>query len=182
MPWIEPVFLRNGNNVLFTSFSPFSQGGDVAVCQGNRPNAAAVWPTLDRIIAVPVQIDFPCTVSQLAIYSAVQNASSKIDVGLHAEDGTVLTSMGLTSMAAAGVQLFDVANVSLAPATYILSMVVDVSVATATFFRATVNLNVLEAAGVFIMDVAGSTPIGTLTYAAPAASFLPIIAAGGTVL
>lgn len=101
--------------------------GDTMIGEYLRGTSTA--PTAITNSAANTAIYFPFTLTRsfLAQTMGVQvtTQSGNMDVGIYDEKGTRLVSMGSTAVAAAGLQVFNIADTWLTPGTYFMAINVD---------------------------------------------------------
>ena len=140
--------------------------------------AAAAWPAANRALYVPLIVETPMTIFQLAMYNGA--VAGEVDIGLYSYPGTGtaatrLVSAGKTAMAGASQpQVFNVADTAITPGVYFLGFVCS-TVTTATFFRSVPALAQLQLAGVQQQALGETVLPATATFANPASQVLPAI-------
>lgn len=103
----------------------------------------------------------------------VMTQSGNLDVGIYNESGTKLVSSGSTAVAAAGLQVLDIADTVLNPGTYYMAMAVDN--VTAAFKRTSLTAPMGRVCGVRQQASAFALP-STATFAVYAATYVPWLA------
>jgi hypothetical protein len=136
-------------------------------------NGASTWPAANRAIYMPVYVQSPVTVTNMALIVSVQ--SGNLDVGIYSETGTRLVSSGSTAVGAAGLQVVDITNTTLATGVYYFAVCVDNT--TASFNRSAAALLPIWACGVQQEAVGAVTLPATATFANPASAYFPFIVA-----
>ncbi len=136
-------------------------------------SGAAIWPTANTAYYVAFYIDTTVTAYQMAIQVAVQ--SGNLDVGIYDSLGTRLVSKGSTAVAAAGIQVVDIADTTLTPGTYFMAMCCDNI--TASFRRwSTPDIQTLRCCGVQEQAVGAVTLPNPATFANPLVAYVPGLA------
>jgi hypothetical protein len=154
---------------LVSNFDPtYGLWGDFARVQALAAPAAAVWPSANRAIYCGVMVPEPLTIYQLG--TQVTTQSGNLDIGIYDEQGNKLVSSGSTTVAAAGVQLVNVADTDLTPGLYFLALAVDNI--TAAFLRAAPGLPSTRVA--LCGQEAAAFPLpASFTYAIQTAAYIP---------
>jgi hypothetical protein len=89
----------------------------------NQQVPASAWVTANSSRYIPIYVQQPVTVFQMATVVAAQ--SGNCDVGIYDEFGTRLVSSGTTAVGAVGYQIFNIADTALQPGTYYMAMGCD---------------------------------------------------------
>lgn len=158
-------------------------GDIVAHERTNSATAAAAWPENNRAIFLPIMIERPKVVQQLGIYNGA--VAGEVDAGIYSYPGTGtsatrLVNIGKTAMSGANtIQLFNIADTTLAPGVYFLAFNCSTTV-TATFFRASTTNTSLRPTGVSQQAVGATELPSTATLATPASAFVPCVFAIAT--
>lgn len=134
---------------------------------------AASWPSNNLAIYVPVMVPKQIAVVKMSIIVGAQNGN--FDVGIYDEIGNRLTSSGSTAVGAAGIQVFDVADVTFGPGIFYLAGVCSTTV-TATFVSGAPDLKFCRTHGVRQQATALPLP-NPATFANMASSYIPVICA-----
>ena len=159
-------------NLALSSLSEASPLSDVCVGTGATASAA-IWPTANTAIYMPVILQVPATVFRMAFYVAVQ--SGNIDVGIYDELGNRLVSSGSTVVDVAGIQIVDITDTPLTPGVYYLAMCCDNI--TASFHRVSPGTNFLRMAGMVSQAVGAVTLPNPATFAAGVTGYAPVLTA-----
>lgn len=111
--------------------SPESLGVELAALAAAAP-ASAAWPTANKAIYVPFELDEEVEVLQFWWQNGTTVGTDNVDVGVYDESGTLMGKTGATlSAGAAAAQTVTVANLTLPAGRYYLA--ISVSGTTATF-------------------------------------------------
>lgn len=136
-------------------------------------STAAAWPSANRALFMPVEVQSTCTAYQMCFEVGTQ--SGNLDVGIYDEQAKRLVSSGSTAVAAAGVQVVDITNTVLTPGVYFLAMSVDNT--TATFRKAAIAPPQVQALGVQQQGLASVTLPDPATFANPLGTYVPLVSA-----
>jgi hypothetical protein len=133
--------------------------------------SAAVWPTANLALFIPVLVDRAATIYGFSF--VVATASGNYDVGCYDELGNRVVSKGSTAVPAAGVAAVTVTNTAILPGCYWIALAVDNI--TASFNRmANYSGNMQRALGV--MSQASALPLpSTATFANWGTSYIPLL-------
>lgn len=129
---------------------------------------ATTW-TANRAVYQPIHVEFPCIVTQLAV--RVQTQAGNLDGGIYTWDNKKIVSLGSTGVAAAGVQLLNIADTTLTPGWYRLAFGCDSG--TAAFKGTAIAAGIMRACGVQEQTASAFalpdplTPINYATAVAP---------------
>lgn len=138
---------------------------------------ATAW-TANRAVYQPIHVEFPCTVTQLAV--RVQTQNGNLDGGIYTMNDKRVVSLGSTAVGAAGVQLLNIADTYLTPGWYKLAFASDS--ATAVFKGTAIAAGIMRACGVQEQTsgaFALPDPITPIAYAtAVAPQIVAVIKAG----
>jgi len=153
------------------AFGPWTQssltGDMLALSTANI--GAAVWPAANRALFYPVWVEQPALAQKIGVWVTTQ--SGNLDVGIYAESGARLVSMGSTAVAAAGLQVLDITDTRLNPGIYYVALCVDN--VTAAFERSSnLTANMLRVCGVRQQDVGVVTLPATATFANMASPYV----------
>lgn len=130
---------------------------------------AAVWPSANRAIYIPVLIEDFVTAYQMAFEVVTQ--SGNYDVGIYDELGVRLVSLGSTAVPAAGIATANITDTPLTPGVYFLAMACNnTTVSVRRQSTGTVGSNTVS--GLQDQDTAFALP-STATFSAPAAVYYP---------
>lgn len=143
--------------------------------------ASAVFPSANLAIFYPFVVCEPFVVVKMFTYNGAA-VGDNVDVGLFAQDGTRLVSMGSTAQSGTNaLQSFDIADTQLGPGVYYAGLAC--SGTTSTFFRRTTgNAGLLQALG-FAQQASAFALPATATLAAISNDYLPMFGlTGRTVL
>jgi hypothetical protein len=145
---------------------PWAQGQPVGELLLGMMNlnfsTAAVWPSANRAIFVPIIVEVQTTVTKLGMRNGAA-VNGEVDAGIYSYVGTGTSATRLVSsgkVAQAGtetLQVFDVADTTLIPGVYFLAFGCTVAV-TGTFSRAIPQVPVGQAMGVAQMNAAVPLP------------------------
>lgn len=153
------------------SSSPFF---DTAFSSGQIGNTTVnPWLTANTAIYIPVILQVPATVYQMAFIVATQ--SGNIDVGIYDENAVRLVSSGSTAVGAAGIQLVNIADTALTPGVYFLAMNCDNT--TAVFNHFALHNTVGHCAGVCTQAVGAVTLPNPATFTGGGADRTPALTA-----
>lgn len=146
--------------------------GPVAQPSSASFNASGTWPSANRAIYIPFQIETEITAFQMAVYVGTQ--SGNLDVGIYDVNNVRLVSTGSTAVGAAGIQLLNIADTTLSPGYYYMALCVDNT--TAAFRRITQpDVLTLEVTGVQTQDVGAVTLPNPSVFANPPTAYLPLL-------
>lgn len=160
--------------------SPYSTGqpiGEIARSARAFPSGVGAWPVANRAYFMPIIIDKPIELMQMAMYNGA--VAGEVDVGVYSYPGTGtsarrLVSNGKVAMSGASQpQVFNIADTVLTPGVYLFAGVCS-TVTTATFQRSTLPSMWLQACGVAQMSSALPLP-ETVTIARMETNFAPAI-------
>lgn len=171
------MILRLGVLGHITTFSPGS-GGDLLCRYRNALTVAvsvsAVWPAANRAIHVPIWLPTTELIVKLwAMNGAV--VSGNIDVGLFAEDGTLIKAAGSTVQAGTNtLQEFDITDTLVGPGWFYLSAALDN--ATGTIFAVTSG-SVVENQLAGLAQQATAFPLANATLATVGSAYCPVLGA-----
>jgi len=140
---------------------------------GAGVSTAAAWPSNNLAIYCPVIVPMQITVVKMSIVVGAQNGN--FDAGIYDEIGNRLTSIGTTAVGAAGVQVFDVADVTFGPGIFYLAGVASTTV-TATFLSGSPDLKFCRTHGVRQQATALPLP-NPATFANMGSSYIPLVCA-----
>jgi hypothetical protein len=132
---------------------------------------SAVWPSANLALYIGCTIDRPMLAQKIGVQVGTQ--SGNLDVGIYDERGNRLVSMGSTAVAAAGLQVLDIADTWLEPGTYFVAMCVDNT--TAAFHRLSIATSFARALGVQQQAVGAVTLPNPATFATMTQSYVPAI-------
>lgn len=150
------------------SMSSHSGQASATYCYGSVTITNQTWQAANRALYWPVEVQSACTAYQIAFQVGTQ--SGNCDVGIYDEQGKRLVSSGSTAVAAAGVQVIDIADTLLIPGVYFLAMNVDNT--TAAFQIGSIfSIAQLQSLGMQIQNLASVTLPDPATFANPSASF-----------
>jgi hypothetical protein len=135
-------------------------------------SSGGTWPAANRALYLPFQVEAPITVTKIAVQVTVQ--SGNCDVGIYDYWAARLVSMGSTAVAAAGMQVFDIADTTLRPGYYWVAMNVDNT--TAAFNRATPVAQSLRTLAVREQAVGAVALPNPATMANPSSAYIPWVA------
>ena len=173
MDFPSALFTADTPGFLTTAVSPVAE----AQMQNNTAfNAAAAYPVVNKALFIPVLVDKIIIVKAMAVLNGA-TLNGNVDVGIYDEARNRIVSIG-TGVAQAGVsavQTFNITDTTLTPGLYYLAMATNSN--TATYFRANgVIAESLRSCGMQEMATAYALPT-TATFATPASTFVPLIAA-----
>lgn len=141
--------------------------------QNVSPAAGAIWGTANDAVFVPFEIDQEVTVIQIHIM--VTTTGGNVDVGLYDEFGVRLVSNGAVATAAAGIQTFNITDITLGPGRYFFG--ISCSLTTPAFLECTpllgASANGATIVGAKRMATAHPLP-ATATYAVMTRTTLPM--------
>ncbi len=148
---------------------------DAVIPPGNSV-ASQTFPVNNTGMFYPILVEKTVTVYQMSLVVTVQSGS--VDVGIYDEFGAAIVRAGAVSVAAAGLQTFDITDTTLTPNIYWFAIGCTTTVAA---FRGASGSGILtRAMGAFQVASAYSSGLITpVTYAFPAAStaFFPMLTA-----
>ncbi len=98
--------------------------------------AAALWPSANRAIYVPVYIEQTVIAYQMAVIVGVQ--AGNCDIGIYDVSGNRQVSVGSTAVGGAGIQKFNITDTTLGPGVYFLAFNCS-DAATAQFNRLNIS-------------------------------------------
>ena len=136
--------------------------------------ATGTWPAANRALYIPVEVDQPAIAVKMIFQVTTQ--SGNYDIGIYSETGSRLVSTGSTAVPAAGIAVADITDTTLTPGTYFLALNIDNTTA------AVQRLNnppsgILQCCGMQQQAVGAVTLPSTATFANPASTYWPSIAA-----
>lgn len=145
---------------------------------GQASLAAAAWPAASLVIYVPFAV--PDTITVTKLWMSVSVAAGNVDMGVYAEDGTLIISKGSTAAVANGTSL-DVTDTTIGRGRYYLAGVCD-TVTTLTVFRVAPSAGIPQALG--LLEQASVTlPLSTnaspATFAKYTRAYVPLMALQG---
>lgn len=160
---------RIGRPGVIWSFALEALGDSMAAVQGGFVTGA--WPTANRAIFVPFEVESPRTATQMVTYNGT-TASGNLDAGIYDINGNRLRSTGSTAQAGtAALQVINITDLLLTPGLYFMSLVLDNT--TGGFVRnASALLMHMEASGLRHMASAFPLP-DPATYAVPNSVYFP---------
>lgn len=161
-----PATFGNPNKTIIQSHGPAGLIGDML----SSGSSAQVWQTTNRAIFMPIFLEYPVLAQAMAVRVSVQ--SGNLDVGIYTLAGAKIVTSGTTAVAAAGLQILDIADTWLAAGTYFLAL--SVNNTTASFFGSAQTDEVAVVCGVQQMNSAFVLP-ATATFANPQNSLQPLI-------
>jgi ethanolamine utilization microcompartment shell protein EutS len=85
--------------------------------------AATAWTTANTAIFIPITLQTSFLAQKMAVNVTTQ--AGNLDVGIYDEYSNRLVSKGSTAVAAAGLQVIDIADTLLTPGTYYIAMNCD---------------------------------------------------------
>jgi hypothetical protein len=142
--------------------------------RGIGASSTGTWPVANRAIYAAVHIRSTVTVYKMGLIVGVQ--SGNLDVGIYSETGTRLVSSGSTAVAAAGLQVVDIADTTLTPGLYYLALCIDNT--TASVFRnAQTNISFQQVVGIRSQAVGAVTLPTTATFANHTSQYVPLVVA-----
>lgn len=140
------------------------------------PTAGGVYPAANRALYIPIFVESPVTVYQLAVYPTAQ--SGNLDIGIYDESSNRLVSAGSTAVGAINtIQAINIADTYLIPGAYFLAINCDNT--TAAFLRSNAgNATLYGFWGVQQQAVGAVTLPATATMTSPISSaYIPWISA-----
>lgn len=146
------------------------------------PTTAGTWPVANRAIFMPIIIERPMTIYQLAAFNGV--VAGNVDCGLYSYPGsglsaTRMASAGTTAMSGTEtVQVFDITDQNITAGIYFLAFVCS-TITTATFRRSTPALPAAQIGGVLQQNLAETKLPETATLSRPESSYVPAVLAIG---
>lgn len=179
-----PSQLGRPPRATLTTWGPHSAFGEYQAMT-HSAGAMAQWIAANRAIYVPVTVQEPMTIYQMALFNGA--VAGEVDVGIYSYPGTGtaatrLASAGKTAMSGANVlQVFDIADQTLSPGVYFLAGVCS-TITTATFWRFSLATVGVRACGVCQEGLGEAKLPETATLAASASAFVPAIVASGRAL
>lgn len=158
--------------------------GDAIACEKiGGPVASAVWPAANRALYLPIVVEAPITIFQLALLNGA--VAGEVDCGIYSYPGTGTSATRLASngkVAMSGenkLQFFNIADQTLQPGVYYLGSVCS-TVTTATFRRANPGIGTLQCCGVVQQALAEAKLPETATFAKAETAYAPLVVAFGT--
>lgn len=159
------------NRLAFTisTPSPDAIGVQMFSVGGGTPGSVA-WPAANDAILIPISIRFPCIVHRMYAINGV-TVSGNIDVGIYAEDGTLIVSSGSTAQAGTTApQYFNITDTFLGPGNYYMGIAKDDT--TGTLRRYSLVLEKLILCGV--IKGTSSFPLpATFSFVTATATYVP---------
>jgi len=144
-----------------SSYGPEAPCGSGFIATGQSGSTAGTWGAANTAHFYPIIVQRQVTVYQMAVEVTTQ--SGNCDIGIYDENFVRLVSMGSTAVAAAGVQVFNIADTTIGPGIYYFAFVA--SSTTPAFRRSAVSAPVLRTLGAFAQASALPLP-STATPAA----------------
>lgn len=149
-----------------------------AIADGTvNPTSAAVYPTADLAIYIPVRVKHSVVVRKMAVSNGSAVAGN-VDLGIFDAAGTKRVSTGLTAQSGTTTeQVIDVTDTTLGPGLYYLA--VTATSASATMYRDANAAPIPAANGVLTQQLgAGAALPATATWVVPQTlAYVPLIAA-----
>lgn len=145
----------------------------------STPSAAA-WPAANLVIYTPFWVPEAVTITKLLWVNGA--VAGNVDVGVYAEDGTRLVSIGSTAVSGANaIQVADVTDTAIARGRYYTAMVAD-TITTLTIGSYVPAAGICQAIG--LLEQAGVTlPLSTnaspATFAKYTRAYIPMLAVLG---
>jgi len=158
-----------------TSVGPASGMWDWSITARPGGATAGAWPANNRAIYLPFFIERVVTAFKMSVEVTTQ--SGNLDMGIYDENFARLVSLGSTAVAAAGLQVGDIADTVLTPGLYYMAM--NCSTTAAAFSRQAPASVILETiAGGRTEDVGAVALPATATPVTPVSAYIPTLAVG----
>jgi hypothetical protein len=165
---------------------PGTQHGVINVCSlhglydavgiNNQGAASATWPSANRAIFVPFELDAPA-VAKVIAWVVGTTPSGNVDAGIYDLLGNRLVSGGGAAIGSGSApQVLDITDTALAPGVYMLGLAMD-STGGSTVRWPNITAQWSEVVGVRQMDSAYPLP-STATFAVPTGAYIPHLSVG----
>lgn len=168
-----PPALAPPGEVTITPWSYQSLGPALQLL--NVTVGAAAWPAAGLAIFVPFWVPEASLVTKL--FASIGAAAGNIDLGIYAEDQTLLASAGSTAVTATNdLQVVDITDITLARGRYYMALCCD-TVTTLTVLRSNVTAGVFQSIGVLeqaSITLPLSTGASPATFAKYTRTYLPM--------
>lgn len=156
------------------SFSEECVGIDLGAQSGGATPSSAAWPAANDALFVPLYLCQPVVVTRLYSVNG-STVSGNIDMGIYAEDGARIASIGSTAQSGStALQFFNITDTPLAPGRYYLAVALDNT--TGTLFRSNLTVVRNQTLGLAKMASAFALP-ATATFATVTSGFFPFVGA-----
>lgn len=148
-------------------------GDSVAFGPASQLPASATWIAANRAIFIPFYLSEAKTIDKIHVPNG-SAVSGNLDAGIYDSAGNKVVAKGSTAQAGTNTgQVVDLSNTALSAKTlYYAGLVLDN--ATGTVFRISAAPSVLGVIGVKQVASAFALP-ASVTYAAPASAFVPVV-------
>lgn len=144
-----------------------------AIAGGSTPSSGA-FPAANDALLVPFCLNQSALIKRLFAING-GTASGNIDMGIYAESGAKIVSIGSTAQSGTTtVQFFDITDTFLGPGRYYIAVAMDNT--TGTLFRANPSVARLQTLGMAKQATAFALPT-SITFATVTALYLPLIGA-----
>lgn len=142
---------------------------------GGSMTAGGAWPAANRAIYVPVLVEQPVLVTQMAVWVTAQ--AGNLDVGIYSEKLGRLVSAGSTPVGTAGaLQAVNITDTTLDPGLFFLALCCDTI--SASFLRANVGgADFYRLCGIQQQAVGAVTLPDPAVFANPSSAYCPVIQA-----
>jgi hypothetical protein len=169
-----PGILAPSPSIIDTTNFAWSPVGRLNMVLSNHGYSSTAWSAANRAIYVPIEVQVPIVAKQI-IWENGGTASGNIDVGIYAEDGTRIVSLGSTATSGTSViQAGDITDTPLNPGNYYLAMLVDNTTHTIVLMSSMFG-EAVRMCGQRTQDVGAATLPATATFATAATGHLPYI-------
>lgn len=144
--------------------------GDYAIGGGGLGwSTAAAWPANNRALYMPFTLESQATAFKIGLIVGTQ--SGNLDVGIYDLSSVRLVSSGSTAVAAAGIQIVDIADTALQPGHYYLAM--SCSTTGAQFNRAAPIAQSIRVLGMREESLGSVTLPNPATMSNPSSAYMP---------
>lgn len=139
--------------------------------------ASAVWPSANRAIFIPFEVEHPYLVTQMYTFNGTA-AAGNIDLGVYSEDGTRIVSTGSTAQSGTTTyQIVDVTDTMIGRGCFYMALALSSASGTNSRFTSATTITGL-ASGMMIQDTAFALP-ATATFAATTSTYFPVFGLTG---
>lgn len=161
-------------SIIISPWSLEALGFQLAALTQQAGGASGTWPTANLAYYVPFDLTMTRIVQKMFVANGA-TSSGNFDLGIYTDSGTRLVSTGATAQGTISVLQEVSTNVSgygLPPGRYRMAMAVDNT--TATFHRSPSSGTQFSGPAGLAQQTTAYVLPSTATFAAPAASYLPL--------
>ncbi len=179
-PFYAPPSLGRPGEVVISPWSYQSLGVPLTVLN--------IFDSSQNYVAVNVGVFVPFTIPEAVTFTKLgwgngSAVAGNLDVGLFAEDGTMIVAAGITAqLNTTTLQVVDITDTTLARGRYYLGLTSDTSGITQKVRASLPVAGILQALGL-LQDSAAAPPFSTscnpATFVAYAQAFIPVVVAQG---